>query len=74
MPRFIPNWFLWVVVVAAAIASPFVAMLFLFFVGEVLWDAGDAIGLPATLSVCAAAACTLLFVKFRPRPARPSPG
>lgn len=74
MPRFIPNWFLWLIVIAATIASPFVALLLLFLVGEVMWDAGNAIGLPATLTVCAAATCTLLFVKFRPRPAGPSPG
>ena len=72
MLRFIPSWLLWVVILAAAAASPFFSMLLLFLVGEVLWDAGRAIGFGPSLGVAAAgASALLLFCKLRPRPPQP---
>ena len=68
MLHFVPNWLLWVVVLAAAFASPFVALLVVFLIGELLWDAVSTLGAAPTLGLCAGALGLLLFLKWRPRP------
>jgi hypothetical protein len=74
MLRFVPNWVLWVVILAAAAASPFVGMLLLLLIGEVLWDVGSAIGPGPSLGIGAAVLGLLLFHKLRPRPPQPEAG
>jgi hypothetical protein len=74
MLRHIPNWVLWAIVIAAAITSPFVAMLSLFLVGELLWAAANTIGIPASLGLCGAASIALLLLKLRPEAAEPEAG
>jgi hypothetical protein len=74
MLRFIPNWLLWAIVVAAAVASPFIAMLSLLLAGELLWAAGNTIGVPATLGLCSAAGIFLLLLRLRLERPEPEPG
>jgi hypothetical protein len=66
MLRYIPNWVLWAIVLAAAAASPFIAMLSLILVGELLWNVADTIGLQATLGLSAALVIVLVLLKSRP--------
>jgi len=74
MLRLVPNWVLWIVIPAAALASPFIAMLLLFVVGEMLWDVGSTIGPGPSLGVCGAALVSLVFYWLRPRPPQPEAG
>jgi hypothetical protein len=70
--RSISTFVLWVVVIAAGIAGPFMSMLLLFLVAELLWDAATAIGVPVALSLCIGVVAGLLLGKLHPRPSQPS--
>ena len=62
-----PTWLLWVIIVAAGLLGPFVSMLLLFLAFELVWDAADAIGIPAALSLCIGVGVGLLLGRLRPQ-------
>ena len=66
-------WLMWITVIAAAVASPFIAMFALFLFGELLWDAIDAIGPAAALTLCIGVVAGLLLGRVRSRPIQPLP-